>query len=89
MSQIRMHVAVVDLLFVISVGLAVVAHYLPAPWTLVLELQFPFAVGAFWFFLERLKCPHCARRLSQDFPSGALLALPFARQPCKQCGKII
>ena len=89
MSQIKMRVAVVDLLLAISVGVALVAHYARSPWVVLLEIQFPFALGAFWLYLSRLKCPHCGRRLSQDFPLGALLALPFAKQPCKQCGKII
>lgn len=85
LSRIKMRVAIADLLLVLSLATAVSAQYARAPWDLLLRIQFPFAFGAFWLFVARLKCPHCGRRLSQDFPLGALVALPFAKQPCKQC----
>lgn len=87
--NLKMRVAVADLLLVISVGVALVSHYMLPQWVFLLGIQFPFALGAFWLYLSRLKCPHCGRRLSQDFPLGALLALPCAKQPCRQCGKVI
>ena len=87
MSQIKMRVAVAGLLLIVSVTVALVSQLVHAPLALLLLIQFPFAFGAFWFFLARLKCPHCGRKLSQDFPVGALVALPFANQLCKQCGR--
>ena len=87
MSQIKMRVAVADLLLVVSVGMALAAHYARSPWVFLLEIQFPFALGAFWFCLSRLMCLHCGRRLSQDFPLGALLALPPVSARAKPCGR--
>ena len=90
MSQIKMRVAIADLLLPVSTGIAMAAHYVRSPlWSLLLKIQFAFVFGAFAFYLNRLKCPHCGRRLMHDFPGGALALLPFAKQPCKQCGKII
>jgi len=85
MSQIKMRVAIADLLLIVSVTVALIAQCTHSPWILVLTIQFPLIFGAFWFFLARLRCPHCGSRLSQEFPLGSLLALPIAKQPCKQC----
>ena len=86
MSRIKKQVAIADLLLVIALMTAISAQDAPSPWDVLLRVQFPLVFGAFWFFLARLKCPHCGRRLSQDFPLGSLVALPFAKQPCKHCG---
>ena len=51
MSQIKVRVAVAELLFALSIGFAVVAHYLQEPWKLLLEIQLPLVFGMFGIFL--------------------------------------
>jgi hypothetical protein len=54
---------------------------------ILLQLQFPVVFGVCWVVLGRLRCPACGAPLSQDFPIGALLALPFSKQACRKCGR--
>jgi len=54
---------------------------------LLLQLQFPAVFGVCWVVLGRLRCPACGTKLSRDFPTGALLALPFSKQACRKCGR--
>jgi hypothetical protein len=79
-------------------GLAMVASGLVAGrwgsaidgwWHLLALLQLPIVLGTGGIVIMRLRCPFCGRRLSRDFPPGSLPLLPFAVQPCKQCGKRI
>jgi hypothetical protein len=86
-SKIKQRVLAAELIAILSVLVMAWAAANNSGWHLLLQLQFPLVVGTFWLYLARLKCPHCARRLSRDFPTGALTMLPFSKQPCKNCSR--
>ena len=88
MTAIKKSVLAADFLLIISPAVFVLARRIHSElWSLSLQLQFPVLLWAYWFFIVRLKCPHCEGRLSQHFPAGALPMLPLSSQQCRACDK--
>ena len=89
LTDVKRMILVAWLVVIVSVLVAVLGSGDHTGWRLGLILQFPMVFGVFWLYLARLKCPSCGTPLSRDFPVGSLTMLPFSRQLCKKCHKVL